>query len=221
MNKQTKRTTPNGLQIGSGLAALGLLLTGVGGAFLPWIWREPVALQLTGPGLAEFVKFLPDVRQLHIEIERLYFLLPLFLAMLALPLFAASRELILPRWLRGLMRLCVFPLALAAISPVWKPGVLIAPEFRTQTILAITAMGLAVIAPLFKHVPLKIWVGLWIGGGLAAIFLPIQQFSLTQPGISQSYNQTVHLGWGWWLTVTGIVLVIVGGLIVVLERQEK
>lgn len=207
-------------QFGSWMIAGGLLLTGIGGAFLPWAWRESVALQLTGPGLAEFVKFLPQVRQLQIELNRLHFLLPLFVAILALPLFAANKALNLPTWLRWLMRLAVFPLAWAAISPVWKPGVLIAEEFRLQTILAIAAMGLAVIAPLLKNIPLKILAGLFLVAGVAAIILPIRQFALTQPGISEAYNQTVHLGWGWWLTVIGIVTAIVGELMAATESID-
>ena len=204
--------------IGSWLTAGGLLITGIGGAFLPWVWRESVALQLTGPGLAEFVKFLPQVRTLQIELDRLHFLLPLFAAMLTLPLFAGNKELRLPTWCRWLMRFAVFPLALAAISPVWKPDVLMAAEFRLQTILAIIAIGLAVIAPLLKNIPLKILVGVFVVAGIAAILLPIQQFVLTQPGISEAYNQTVHLGWGWWVTVAGIVIGMAGGLIVVLDK---
>ena len=221
LNAKVIRNTPYTPQIGSWLTATGLLLTGIGGAFLPWVWRESVALQLTGPGLAEFVKFLPQVRQLQIELDRLHFLLPLFMAILALPLFAASKELILPTWLRWIMRLAVFPLALAAISPVWKPGVLVAEEFRWQTILAIVAMGLAVIAPLLRNIPLKILVAALVVAAIAAILLPIQQFVLTQPGISEAYNQTVHLGWGWWVTVTGIVMGMTGGLMIVLEQKEK
>lgn len=215
------RNTQYAPRIGSWLAAAGLLLTGIGGAFLPWVWRESVALQLTGPGLAEFVKFLPQVRTLQIELDRLYFLLPLFVAMLALPLFAGNKELKLPAWLRWFMRLTVFPLALAAISPVWKPGVLIAEEFRLQTILAITAMGLAVIAPILKNISLKILVSVFVVAGVAAILLPLQQFGLTRPGISEAYNQPVHLGWGWWVTVVAIVIAIVGGLMVVLQRKEN
>lgn len=207
------RKTSDAPRVGSWLTAGGLLLTGTGGAFLPWVWRDSVALQLTGPGLAEFVKFLPQVRTLQIELDRLHFLLPLFLAMLALPLFAVNKELNLPTWLRWLMRLVVFPLALAAITPVWKPDVLIAEEFRLQTILAITAMGLAVIAPILKNIPLKILVGAFMVAGVAAILLPIQQFALTQPGINEAYSETVHLAWGWWLTVTGYVISMVGGLI--------
>jgi predicted membrane channel-forming protein YqfA (hemolysin III family) len=99
--------------------------------------------------------------------------------------------------------------------------VLVAAEFRIQTILAIAAMGLAVIAPLLKNIPLKVLVSVFIVAGVAAILLPIQQFTLAQPGISEAYNQTVHLGWGWWLTVAGIVMAMVGSLVVVLKPPKE
>ena len=200
------------MRAASWLLAAGLLLTGVGGAFLPWVWRESVALQLTGPGLAEFVKFLPEIRTLQLEIDRLYFLYPLFLAMLALPLLIENRDLLLPSWLRWGLRLAVIPLALAAISPVWKPGVLIAPEFRDQTILALVAMGLAVIAPLLRGLSIKVSVPALIIGSLVATILPLRQFSQVQPSLEAIYNSPINLGWGWWFTLIGIIIALVGGL---------
>jgi len=193
------------------IIALGLVLTGVGGAFLPWIWHESVALQLTGPGLAEFVKFLPQIRTGQVAIERLFFLLPLFLAMLALPLFAVNQALRLPSWLGWLMRLAVIPLALAGLSPVWTPAILIAPEFRLQTLLAFTAIGLSLAAPLLKNLPLKPLVILLIIAVLAALILPYWQFSLVQADVAEAYDQPVSLSWGWWLTVGGLVLSMIGG----------
>jgi hypothetical protein len=198
------------ITISDWLLALGLLLTGVGGAFLPWIWRESVALQLTAPGLAEFVKFLPQVRAGQVEIERLFFLLPLFLAMLALPLFSVNRDLQLPGWFGWLMRLVVIPLALAALSPVWTPAILIAPEFRLQTLLAVVAIGLSLGAPLLKWLPLKPLVILLIGAGVAALILPYWHFSLIRADVVEAYQQPVSLGWGWWVTAGAIIVSIIG-----------
>ena len=188
------------------------MFTGIGGALAPWIWREAVALQLTGPGLAEFLKFLPEVRAVQIQIDRLYFLYPLFWAMLALPLFAPNLTLTLPAWLRWLMRLAVIPLALASLPPVWTPAVLTAPEFRLQTILAVMAVGLAVIASLLKKIPLKILVVLWCVGGVAALALPWWQFSLIQASIEEAYHEPILPGWGWWLTAGGVVMSMAGGV---------
>jgi len=211
---ETSNVIGNSLQkvLSSWLLILGLLLIGIGGAFLPWIWYPSVALQLTGPGLAEFVKFLPEVRTGQIQIQRLCFLLPLFLGMLALPLFAANQSLRLPGWLGWLLRLLVVPLALAALSPVWTPAILLAPEFRLQTAMAGIAMGLAVIAPLFKAVSLRWVVALLLLGGVAALILPGWQFSLIQPSVAEAYHDPVSLGWGWQLTAGGISLSIIGGV---------
>ena len=188
------------------LLIIGLLLTGIGGAFLPWVWRAPAALQLTAPGLAEFVKFLPEIRLGQLQVERLYFLLPLFLSMLALPVFVENKALALPLWLRWLVRLLVIPLALAALSPVWTPAILIAPEFRLQTLLAGLAIGLAVIAPLLRWLPLRLLLIFLVGLELLAFILPLWQFSLIRSGLADAYHQPVWLGWGWWVTVAGLGL---------------
>ena len=216
MQNQNSSFTPH---LSSFILAIGLLLTGIGGSFLAWVWRESVALQLTGPGLAEFVKFLPEVRRGQLEIQRLFFLLPLFQAMLALPLFATNQTLALPGWLRWLMRLAVIPLSLAALSPVWTPTVLIAPEFRLQTGLAFVALGLTVVAPLLKKLPLKLLVGLLVLAGIPALLLPVWQFNLVRTGIVEAYHQPVSLGWGWWVTAGGIVLSAGSGIWIVFEHR--
>lgn len=190
----------------------GLFLAGVGGGFAPWVWREGVALQLTGPGLAEFVKFLPEVRTLHLQVARLHFLCPLFLAMVALPLLLENKALQLPKWTRLGLRLTVIPFALTSLSPVWTPAILLDAEFRTQTLLALVALGLTVIAPLLKNLSLKIEIVLLIVGSLAAVVLSFRQFSLVQAALSAVYNEPVTLGWGWWLTVGGLGLSLLGGM---------
>jgi len=199
-------------QVSAWLLTIGLLVTGIGAAFAPWIYREPVALQLTAPGLAEFVKFLPEVRTVQIQIERLYFLAPLFMAMLTLPFFAVNNGLALPGWWRALLRLAVVPLSLASLSPVWTPAILMSPEFRLQTLLAAAAMGLSVISPLFKALPLKLLVILLCLGGVVAIVLPAWQFGLIQTSMENVYQESISLGWGWWLTVGGVVLSLAGGI---------
>jgi hypothetical protein len=87
-----------------------------------------------------------------------------------------------------------------------------APEFRLQTLLAVSAIALAVIAPLLKSLPLKLLVSLLVGGGLAAISLPLWQFGLIQAGLAEAYREPVSLAWGWWLVVAGVVLSIIGGV---------
>ena len=210
------------LEIGqSWLVALGFLLTGLGGAFAPWIWRDSVALQLTAPGLAEFVKFLPEVRSQQLQVQRLFFLLPLFWAMLAIPLLVENRKLRLPLWLRQALRLVVIPLALASLSPVWTPVILLIPEFRLQTFLALIAIGLAICAPILKGLPFKLLIIFLTGAGIMSLMLPIWQFSLVQAALAEVYREPVALGWGWQLTAGGMVLSLAaGGWRAFLQGQE-
>ena len=201
------------MQLLSGwFVAIGLLLTGIGGSFAPWIWHESVALQLSAPGLAEFVKDLPEVRLGQVEVNRLYFLCPLFLAMIALPVFAHNRRLALPAWVRWSLNLAVIPLALAALSPVWAPPILLSSEFRVQTLLFLLAIGLALISPLFKNLPLTPLVIALLVGSAAAVVLPFWQFGLIQAAVAGTYQEPIDLGWGWWLTLGGIALSNIGAI---------
>lgn len=184
---------------------------GVGAGFAPWIWRDSIALQLTAPGLAEFVKFLPEIRSGQLKVARLYFLLPLFVTMLAVPMLVENKRLAWPGWLRWGLRLGVIPLALASLSPVWTPTILRAPEFRLQTVLAATAIGLALAAHLFKRLPLKPLVSGLVIGAVLALILPGWQFSLIQASLVDVYHEPISLGWGWWLTVAGVALGIGAG----------
>jgi hypothetical protein len=108
---------------------------------------------------------------------------------------------------------------LASLSPVWTPAILVAPEFRLQTLLAVMAIGLAIIAPMLKNLPLKPLIILLVMGSLAAIILPLWQFSLIQAGLVEAYHEPVSLGWGWWLTVAGVIISAVSGVwLVVCQR---
>ncbi|MDM8519401.1 hypothetical protein QUF64_05085 [Anaerolineales bacterium HSG6] len=193
------------------LIVLGLFLTGMGGGFIPWIWRDAVALQLTAPGLAEYVKFLAEVRNGIIQVERLYFLYPLFGAMLLLPLFAENQRLNLPRWLRWSLRFTVIPLALASLSPVWAPDVLLTSEFRLQTMLAITALGLTVIAPLLRQIPLWILVSALFIIIPTSLYLSMQTFWLVHTPIEYTYHEAVVLGAGWWVALIGGLISLISG----------
>lgn len=182
---------------------------GIGGGFAPWIYRAPAALQLTAPGLAEYVKFLAEVRLGQLAVQRLFFLLPLATSALALPLLTANARLSLPGALSGILRLGVLPAALAILSPVWSPGVLLSAEFRQQTVVAGLAIGLAIIAPVFTSLPLKWLLTLTAILASAATGLALQQFSLCVPAIAATYAAPVGLGWGGYLTLGGTAGLII------------
>ncbi len=216
--EQSRLPKTVGFHLPSWLLGIGLLLTGIGGAFLPWIWRESVALQLTAPGLAEFVKFLGEVRTLQLQPNRLHFLYPLFFAALSIPLIIENQRVRLPGWSKWLARAAVIPMALAGISPVWDPDVLLNSEFRIQTLLALLVMGLTVIAIAFRKVPYLIGGATLFIGSLASLILPWRQFSLVQEAIGHTYLEPVNLGWGWWVTVIGLVLCLISSIWLLREK---
>jgi hypothetical protein len=193
------------------LIVWGIWLAGVGGSFIPWLWRDAVALQLTAPGLAEFVKFLPEVRTVQLSVTRLDFLQPLFWAMIVLPLIVGNQALRLPIVWRWLLRASIIPFALASLSPVWTPTTLTNEEFRQQTMIALVAGALMLFAPLFKRLPLWLLFIAITVGGIRAIVLAGLQFNLIQTALANVYAEPVTLGLGWWLTVGGVSLSIMGG----------
>lgn len=182
---------------------ISILVFAIGAGFAPWIYRPPVAMQLTAPGLAEYVKFLAENRLGLLPIHRLFYLLPLATASICLPLLAANRQMNLHWSINLLLRLATVPLALAILSPVWSPGVLLSAEFRLQSFIAITAIGLAIIAPFFKNLPLRWLVAVATVAAVASTVLALQQFWLENDAIAATYASPVGLGWGGWLTVLG------------------
>ncbi len=185
------------------LLLISILAFAIGAGFAPWVYRPPVAMQLTAPGLAEYVKFLAENRLGLLPIHRLFYLLPLATAAICLPLLAVNRQMNLHWSVNICLRAITVPLALAILSPVWSPGVLLSNEFRLQSFIAITAIGLAIVAPFFKRLPLR-----WLAAVIAiaapvSTVLALQQFWLENDAIAATYASPIGLGWGGWLTVFG------------------
>lgn len=181
---------------------VGWLLAVSGATWAPWVERPAAALVLTAPDLAEFVKFLPEVRSGALEIQRLLFLLPLFCITLGTPLAFASVISGSPRWLRILARLAVLPLALLLLPPVWNPVVLISEEFRLQTLGCIICLALATLWRPQWRVPRFLTILLSLGW-IAAPSLAIWQFTKAQQAIAQAYAAPIVIGWGAWATLGG------------------
>lgn len=187
------------------LAVFSIFIFGVGAGFAPWVYRAPIALQLTAPNLAEYVKFLGEVRLGQLAVQRLHFLFPAMVSALALPLLAANKQLHLHWSLNGLLRLATLPMALVFLSPVWSPGVLLNAEFRVQTFVALVAIVLAFFAPFFKSLQLRWLISAIAIIGLISTTLALRQFFLAQNAIAITYASPIHLGWGGWLTIFGVV----------------
>jgi len=193
----------------------GLLLAAMGASFAPWVDRAPAALVLTAPDLAEFVKFLPEVRAGSLRVQRLMFLYPLFVTTLSLPVIIASRRLAYPRWTRWSILILSIPLALTLLPPVWSPGVLLSPEFRLQTLACLFCLGLIVIWRWLSDIPLRPLLLFVALASLAAPVLALWQFFTVREAISYAYASPIVPGWGTWFILAGFALVVLN---VLLER---
>jgi len=195
----------------------GLLLAALGASFVPWVDRPPVALVLTAPDLAEFVKFLPEVRDSSLRVQRLLFLLPLFVATVSLPIIVAARRLAFPGWVRWPTLLIAIPLSLMLLPPVWSPSVLLSAEFRLQTAACLLCLGLVVSSCGLKGLPLVPLLVLLTPASLAAPALALWQFSIAQEAITRAYASPINPGWGTWLTLISFASVTVSALLIARE----
>jgi hypothetical protein len=203
------------------LLLAGLLLAAVGSSFAPWVDRSPAALLLTAPDMAEFVKFLPEVRAGSLAVQRLLFLLPLAVVTLSLPMVATARQLAYPRRVRWLALAATLPLALTLLPPVWSPPVFVSDEFRLQTAACGLGLGLVAVSPALKVVPARWLAVLLLPLSLAAPALALWQFFVVQEAVTRAYASPVVPGWGAWATVAGFALVILGALLCLLHRQSR
>jgi hypothetical protein len=198
---------------GHWLLLAGLLLAAVGASFAPWVDRPAAALMLTAPDLAEFVKFLPEVRDGTLTVHRLLFLFPLFVATLALPLVVTNRRLAYPRWVRWTVLVAVIPLSLTLLPPVWSPSVLLSAEFRLQTGACILCLGLVATARWLGHIPLRPLITLLAPLSLVAPALTLWQFFGVRKAVAHAYSSPIVPGWGAWAIAVGFGLVVFGILL--------
>lgn len=195
----------------------GLLLAAVGASFAPWVNRPPAALVLTAPDLAEFVKFLPEVRNGTLTVQRLWFLLPLFVAALSLPMLVSTRQLAFPGWVRWPILVIQIPLSLTLLPPVWSPSVLFSAEFRLQAMACSLCLGLVIVSRWLRATPVRPLVLLLVLSSLAAPGLATWQFLTAQNAIAGAYGSPIIPAWGMWITLAGFALAICGATPILLE----
>jgi len=171
------------------------------------------ALVLTAPDLAEFVKFLPEVRAGALKVQRLLFLLPLFVAAVSLPWVVASGWLVYPRWLRWLVLAGVIPLSLSLLPPVWSPGVLLSAEFRLQTLACGLCLGLVAASRWLRRAPARPALAGLMSLSALAVVLSLWQFRVVDQAVARAYASPIWPGWGAWLAAAGFALAVIGGMV--------
>jgi hypothetical protein len=207
--------------IGRWILLGGLLLAAVGASFAPWVIRPPAALVLTAPDLAEFVKFLPEVRDGTLTVHRLWFLLPLFVATLSMPMVIATHQLDFPCWARWPILAIAISLSLTLLPPVWSPSVLSSAEFRLQTVASLLCLSLVAVSRWLRAIPIRPLAWPLIPLSLAAPGLATWQFITARNAIARPYNSPITPAWGMWTTLTGFALVICGLVLILLAFRTS
>ncbi len=133
------------------LLLLGWLLVAAG-YWGPWVPAAAAGLRVLGLDLAEYVKFVAEVRSGQIALTREVFYLPLVALSVSLSLLAHRSELRLPRWARWMLNLLAAPAALAMLPPAWTPSLLTTPEFVKQT----AAMAICLLLALLSYPLLRL-----------------------------------------------------------------
>jgi hypothetical protein len=173
-----------------------------------WVPHASPALRVTGLDLAEYVKFLPEVRSGEIVLTRELFYLPLPACALAFLLAAwASRS----PW-RGLLRMLAVPIsvfaALLLLPPVWTPQTLWLPEFRKQSAALAICLGCTLASPLLGVGPIRRIFGWTVALlALAAAVIPIHRFLMVLPALEAAYGRSLSPGNGVWLTSVAFLMV--------------
>ncbi|OQY22707.1 MAG: hypothetical protein B6I34_05555 [Anaerolineaceae bacterium 4572_32.1] len=194
-------------------ALAGLLLAALG-FWGPWVDHFTAALVIPGFDLAEYVKFLPEVRAGAVPVARELFYLPAPAMALCLALLAGRRRERLPWW--GAVLLAVLAAALALIVSPPPDFVLrfgtdagLRAEWGRQALLAGVSF-LAVAAALLWASRWPQWISSLLITLSAALgtAIPLWQFFAVRPAIDRVYNRPVTIGWGLWLMPLGFALVV-------------
>jgi hypothetical protein len=194
------------------LLLLGLLLT-LAGYWGPWVNHRAAGLVITGLDLAEYVKFLPTVRGGQITLWRESFYLPLVVVSLTSSLYAFRREFGYSWPLRTLLLALAVIAALNLLPPAWTPPLLRTPEFRQQTLALVGCLVLMGLSPFWALLPARFCAFTLAGVALWAIILPIRNFLRVLPTITELYQEPLRPGWGVYLLVAGLGLVVVAVLV--------
>ena len=189
------------------LLPLAAVLT-LAGYFGPWVPHRVAGLVVTGLDLGEYVKFLPTVRGGQIALWREGFYLPLVVVSLALT-FAAFR----PQWrygwpMRALLLIMAGVAALNLLPPAWGPTTFTNPEFRQQIGALGVCLGAAAISPFFALLPRWVGSSIVLILSLAALWFPLRDFLRVLPTIRELYNEPISIGWGGYVMVVGLLLLI-------------
>ena len=202
------------------LLPLAALLT-LAGYFGPWVPHRVAGLVVTGLDLGEYVKFLPTVRGGQVMLWREGFYLPLVTVSLALSLAAFRPQLRYGWSMRVLLLVIAGIAALNLLPPAWGPATFTNPEFRQQIAALALCLGAAAISPFLALLPRWVGSSVVLLLSLATLWFPLRDFLRVLPTIRELYNEPLSPGWGVYVMVCGLLLIMVVQLTNLSARPPK
>jgi len=135
-------------------------------------------------------------------------------------LLVGSEPLRYPWPLRWLVVVLAVPVSLQLLPPAWSVASLTSAEFRAQAI----ALGVS----WFLLAGFWLWGRLpaWLTGTasaslcLAAIGLSAWQFLIAKPAIDDVYGTAPSIGWGFYLCMAALLLIVLGSTIVAVRARR-
>ena len=199
----------------------------------PWVDHRVAGLAILGLDLGEYVKFLPAVRAGTTSLWREGFYLPLIAISLTLSLCTWRPDLRWPpadtrspahpltrsvfRWLLvALQVIGSIAAALNLLPPAWTPQRMTTPEFQQQAAALLLCLIAVAFGPFLALLPRRLTGALLLLLCLPAAVVPVQQFLAVLPEIAGLYNHPLTPGWGMYVMLFGLLLLMaLGGLLVV------
>lgn len=199
-------------------AGLGLIVLGYWGA---WLLHPAAGLNILGIDLAEYVKFVPEVRSGQVSLRREIFYAPLVSLSLGLTLLATIHRPRLPLPLRLLILALAVPPALALLPPAWTPALLRTPEFRAQTLAIGLLLAAALLAPLWRRFLPDPARGLLLLALAGLPFPAIAAFQRLLPALAALYNHPLAPGPALFRLGLGAGLLAAGGLLMLWPARRR
>ncbi|MFN8468650.1 MAG: hypothetical protein U0X20_24040 [Caldilineaceae bacterium] len=200
------------------LLPLGALLAFLGYVG-PWVDHRVAGMAILGLDLGEYVKFLPLVRAGTTNLWREGFYLPLVAISLALSLCTWRHELRWPQpvvaWLMiALQVIGAIAAALNMLPPAWTPQRMLTPEFQQQLAAILLCLAAMALGPFLALLPRLVTGLVVLLLSATAAVVPVMQFLRVLPEIGTLYNHPLVPGWGMYLMLIGLaMLMVMGGLL--------
>jgi len=100
--------------------------------------------------------------------------------------------------------------ALNMLPPAWAPWKLRLPEFQLQTMLIIFCLVMMLISPFLALIPKRVRAIVATILAILSIWFPAVGFWRVLPTVSDLYNQPIWPGWGLYIMVIGLLLLLIG-----------